>query len=79
MLKQDHPGKTVSLVNASDPDVTLGNHVGEYVNKLCHADTTEENLTALGTNGICFETVTGVHERVGGVVQVPALVVPATT
>lgn len=62
-LKVAFPDKIVSLFNASDPDVTLGNHVGEYVNHLNHPSTTEENYTALGTNGICFETITGVHRR----------------
>jgi len=49
-LKAAYPNKSVSLVNASDPDVTLGNHVGQYVNNLNHPYTTEENLSALGTN-----------------------------
>jgi len=61
-LKKDFPEKSVSLFNASDPDVTLGYHVGEYVNNLDHATTTEENYTAMGTNGLCFETITGVHQ-----------------
>lgn len=61
-LKRAYPDRIVSLFNASDPDVTLGNHVGEYVNNLNHANTTEENYTALGTNGLCFEGITGVHE-----------------
>jgi hypothetical protein len=61
-LKQQFPDKTISLVNASDPDVTLGNHVGEYVNNMPHhAPTTEENYTAMGTNGLCFEWITGVQ------------------
>ena len=61
-LKKNYPDKTVSLFNASDPDVTLGNHVGEYVNSTRgDCTTTEENYTALGTNGLCFEGVTGVH------------------
>lgn len=59
-LKQAFPEKTVSLFNASDPDVTLGNHVGEYVNNVPHTFTTEENYTAMGTNGLCFENITGV-------------------
>jgi len=59
-LKVAFPNQIVSLFNASDPDVTLGNHVGEYVNNLDHPDTTEENYTALGTNGLCFEGITGV-------------------
>lgn len=61
-LKLAMPDETVSLVNASDPDVTLGNHVGEYVNHLPHTHTTEENYTALGTNGLCNEAMTGVLE-----------------
>ena len=61
-LKVAFPSKVVSLFNASDPDVTLGNLVGEYVNNLDHPTTTEENYTALGSNGLCFETITGVHQ-----------------
>ena len=61
-LKKAFPDKTVSLFNASDPDVTLGYHVGEYVNNLPHTYTTEENYTAMGTNGLCFEEITGVHD-----------------
>ena len=61
-LKKTFPEKNVSLFNASDPDVTLGNHVGEYVNNQPHTTTTEENYTAFGSNGICFETMTGVHD-----------------
>lgn len=68
-LKTAFPEKSVSIFNASDPDVTLGHHVGEYVNNLNHATTTEENFTALGTNGLCFEGITGVLQREGGVVQ----------
>lgn len=62
-LKKAFPEKTVSLFNGSDPDVTLGYHVGEYVNNMPHASTTEENYTAMGTNGLCFEGLTGVHEN----------------
>ena len=61
-LKKAFPDTTVSLLNASDPDVTLGYHVGEYVNNMPHTYTTEENYTAMGTNGLCFEGITGVHE-----------------
>lgn len=68
-LKVAFPNKIVSLFNASDPDVTLGNHVGEYVNNLDHATTTEENYTALGTNGLCFEGITGVHEDSSRLIQ----------
>jgi hypothetical protein len=70
LLKKAYPDKTVSLFNASDPDVTLGNHVGEYVNNLDHCSTTEENYTALGTNGLCFEGITGVHNDSSRVVAV---------
>lgn len=62
-LKKAFPDKIVSLFNASDPDVTLGYHVGEYTNNMPHTNTTEENYTAMGSNGICFETITGVHEN----------------
>ena len=68
-LKKAYPDKTVSLLNASDPDVTLGYHVGEYVNNLDHATTTEENYTAMGTNGICFETITDIHSDPNRIVQ----------
>jgi O-acetyl-ADP-ribose deacetylase (regulator of RNase III) len=61
-LKQKFPDKQISLFNASDPDVTLGNHVGEYVNNCPHNTTTEENYTAMGTNGLCFEGITKIHE-----------------
>jgi hypothetical protein len=57
-----YPDRVVSLLNASDPDVTLGFHVGEYVNNFPHCSTTEENYTAIGTNGLCFEDISGVHE-----------------
>jgi hypothetical protein len=60
-LRVAFPEKIVSLFNASDPDVTLGNHVGEYVNALDQPATTEENYTALSTMGLCFEGITGVH------------------
>ncbi len=65
-LKTAFPEMIVSLFNASDPDVTLGNHVGEYVNNLDHATTTEENYTAMGTNGLCFEKITGIHDSLRG-------------
>ncbi len=55
--------------NASDPDVTLGNHVGEYVNNLDHPPTTEENYTALGTNGLCFEYLSSVRSDPNRVIQ----------
>lgn len=57
-LKKAYPDKIISLFNASDPDVTFGNHVGEYVNNVPHTTTTEENYTAMGTNGLCFEGIT---------------------
>lgn len=59
-LKDQFPQKNVALFNASDPDVTLGNHVGEYVNNLCHANTTEENYAAAGSSCLGFEEITGV-------------------
>jgi hypothetical protein len=63
-LKKANPDKIVSLFNASDPDVTLGNHVTEYMNNLPHrAPTTEEHYSMLGTNGLCFESITGIHQE----------------
>lgn len=63
ILKKHFPDKDISIFNASDPDVTLGYHVGEYTNNLPHgASTTEEHYTALGTNGLCFEDITSVHD-----------------
>lgn len=59
-LKAKFPERVIGLQNASDPDVTLGFHVGEYVNNLHHSSTTEEHYTAIGTNGINFERFTGV-------------------
>lgn len=65
-LKCAYPGKTVSLVNASDPDVILSPYVvGEYVNNMPHASTTEENLAAVGDSCARFETLTGVHTTPG--------------
>lgn len=69
-LRKTFPNKIISLLNASDPDVTLGNHVGEYVNSISRGTTTEENYTAMGTNGLCFETITGVHNDPARVIQV---------
>lgn len=60
-FKAAFPDKIISLFNASDPDVTLGYHVGEYVNYICFSFTTEENYTAMGTNGLCFEGITLIH------------------
>jgi hypothetical protein len=62
-LKKEYPNKKISLVNASDPDVTLGFHVGEYTNNITnnHPSTTEEHYAALGTNILCFEGITKVH------------------
>ncbi len=69
-LKQAFPEKTVAILNASDPDVTLGNHVGEYTNNVPHTITTEENYTAMGTNGLCFEGITGIHKDPARLLQV---------
>ncbi len=69
-LKKSYPSKVISLFNASDPDVTLGNHVGEYTNNMPHTTTTEENFTAMGSNGICFETITQVHKHLDRLFQV---------
>lgn len=60
-LKQVYPEQRISVVNASDPDVTLGYHVGEYTNNIPHANTTEENYAAMTTSGLNFEGVTGIH------------------
>lgn len=69
-LKKVLPDEPVALVNASDPDVTLGpDVVGEYVNNLNHAPTTEENYTALGSNGLCFESLSGVRSDPNRVIQ----------
>lgn len=61
-LKTEFPNKKISLINASDPDVTLGFHVGEYTNNLTnnHPPTTEEHYAAIGTNSLCFEGITRV-------------------
>ena len=59
-LKLEFSHKRVSLFNASDPDVTLGGHVTEYANNLCHASTTEENYACAGTSSLGFEEITGV-------------------
>jgi len=68
-LKKALPEKTVAIFNASDPDVTLGNHVGEYVNNMNHPPTTEEHFTALGTNGLSFEEITNVHGHSDRIIQ----------
>lgn len=68
-FKKAFPDKIVSLFNAADPDVTLGNHVGEYVNNVPHTITTEENYTAKGTNGLCFEGITGVLEALARLIE----------
>ncbi|MBA3722880.1 MAG: hypothetical protein H0W88_10840 [Parachlamydiaceae bacterium] len=68
-LKLAYPDKTISLFNASDPDVTLGFHVGEYVNNCPHCGTTEENLAAAGTSLLGFEHITGVHENPDRIIQ----------
>jgi hypothetical protein len=62
LKKNSPPNHKVSLINASDPDVTLGYHVGEYVNNPHIGNTTEENYTAMGTNGLCFEGITDIHQ-----------------
>ncbi len=70
-LKRGFPEATVSIFNASDPDVTLGNHVTEYSNNCPHpAPTTEEHYSMMGTNGLCFESITGVHEDPNRIIQV---------
>jgi hypothetical protein len=61
LKKNSSANHRVSLINASDPDVTLGYHVGEYVNNSDIGKTTEENDTAMGTNGLCFEGITNIH------------------
>jgi len=60
-LQKAKPKTTVALINASDPDCTLGDCVGEYVNNLRGGSTTEENYAALGTF-FAFEQLTGVRE-----------------
>jgi hypothetical protein len=62
LKKNGPPHHKVSLANASDPDVTLGNHVGEYVNSRNIGNTTEENYAAMGTNGLSFEGITDIHQ-----------------
>lgn len=52
---QQQTSATVTLFNASDPDVTLGFHVCECVNNMPHVGTTEENYGAVGTSGLSFE------------------------
>lgn len=68
-LKEAFPEKTIGLVNASDPDVTWGNHVGEYVLHICHASTTEENFAAAGTSGLGFEGISRVREHPDRIIQ----------
>jgi|GEM_PF-1631300 len=68
-LKKACPEKTVSLFNASDPDVTLGSHVGEYVNNIGHPPTTEENFAAAGTSGLGFEDITHVLKDTRRIIQ----------
>ncbi len=68
--KKANPSHQVFLVNASDPDVTLGQHVGQYVNNLVHASTTEENYAACTTSLLCDEQITQIMqypERIFGV------------
>jgi hypothetical protein len=71
-LKKAYPHLIISLFNASDPDVTLGFHVGQYVNNLCHTFTTEENYAAAGTSPIKFEGITRVHHSIDRLVQIKA-------
>lgn len=69
-LKLRYPEWKVSLINASDPDVTLGNHVGEYTNVISRkCTTTEENYTALGTNAFCFEGITQIQNKANQIFQ----------
>ncbi|MBA2728746.1 MAG: hypothetical protein H0U49_11315, partial [Parachlamydiaceae bacterium] len=69
-LKKSYPEKVISLFNASDPDVTLGNHVGEDTNKQSQIIATKENYAAMGTNGLCFEKITNVHHDLNRLFQV---------
>lgn len=62
-LKKKFPEQRVSVFNASDPDVTLGYHVGEYTNNFPHGITTEENYAAGTTSGLNFEGVTQIHDK----------------
>lgn len=63
-LKAKAPNLKVSVLNASDPDVTLGNVVGEYTyDYYNHSSTTEENFTAVGTNGIMFDHLIKKHGK----------------
>lgn len=68
-LKKAHPNRTVAIVNASDPDVTLGiAGPGEYANDICHAPTTEENFAVAGAT-LGFEGVTGVPNDINRVLK----------
>lgn len=69
-LKKEFPDEIVALYNASDPDVTLGNHIGEYTNNCPHTSTTEENYTAMGSNGLCFEIVTNILNENDRIIEV---------
>jgi len=71
-IKAQFPDAVVGLLNASDPDVTLGNHVGEYVNNLSHPSTTEENYSAIGSNCLNFESHTQVRRHEERVIQIAA-------
>ena len=68
-LKLQFPDKIVGLLNASDPDVTLGYHVGEYVNNISHPSTTEENYGAAGSSCLNFEKMTRVLQNGARVIQ----------
>lgn len=68
-LKLQFPDKVVGLLNASDPDVTLGYHVGEYVNNISHPSTTEENYGAAGSLCLSFEKITRILHNTARVIQ----------
>jgi protein tyrosine phosphatase/ribosomal protein S18 acetylase RimI-like enzyme len=62
-LRAEFPRTNVSIVNASDPDCTLGRHICEYMNNQPHGHTTEENMGAAGSMPLCFEDITGMLTR----------------
>jgi len=68
-LKKEFPDKVVGLLNASDPDVTLGYHVGKYVNNFPYVNTTEENYAAAGSSLLNFEPITGVLSDPDRIIQ----------
>ncbi len=64
------PDKIPSLINAGDPDGTLGHLVGQYTNNWPHTKaTTDEHGAALGSTCLCFEGITGVHQDPTRVIQ----------